>query len=235
MKVNKIFKNILKNTYVLYGVLFVALTNILGYMSHHNYEAVILFALVGFLTQYFSNNMIIILLAPIVFTAVFTLLRQNVREGLGDPPNDKAPNDKAVSTKPEPDSKDVSLDCSIGTETTCSDISGCSWGSKLGQPATCNSQIGMTTLHPKWIKDDEKTEKDFYKNLPEDVDDLGIQEMTKRTEDLAKNQQNLRDTMTKMRPMMDQAQNILSNIDTGAMKKMMDMAESITSPFQKKS
>lgn len=216
MKVNKIFKNILKNTYVLYGVLFVALTNILGYMSHHNYEAVILFALVGFLTQYFSNNMIIILLAPIVFTAVFTLLRQNVREGLDDPP--------------KPDSKDGSLDCSIGTETTCSDISGCSW-----KGTECTPGSGMTTLHPKWIKDDEKTEKDFYKNLPEDVDDLGIQEMTKRTEDLAKNQQNLRDTMTKMRPMMDQAQNILSNIDTGAMKKMMDMAESITSPFQKKS
>lgn len=232
MKVNKIFKNILKNTYVLYGVLFVALTNILGYMSHHNYEAVILFALVGFLTQYFSNNMIIILLAPIVFTAVFTLLRQNVREGLGEPPNDKA-----VSTKPEPDSKDVSLDCSVNKEeTTCTGIKGCSWGGKPGKPSTCsNSKIGMTTLHPKWIKDDEKTEKDFYKNLPEDVDDLGIQEMTKRTEDLAKNQQNLRDTMTKMRPMMDQAQNILSNIDTGAMKKMMDMAESITSPFQKKS
>ena len=68
MKVNKVFKNILKNTYVLYGVLFVALTNILGYMSHHNYEAVILFALVGFLTQSFSKNMIIVLLVAMVST-----------------------------------------------------------------------------------------------------------------------------------------------------------------------
>ena len=93
----------------------------------------------------------------------------------------------------------------------------------------------MTTLHPKWVKDDEKTEQDFYKNLPEDVDDLGIHEMTKRTADLAKNQQNLRDTMTKMMPMMDQAQNILSNIDTDAMKQMMNMADSLTTPFQKKS
>jgi len=213
MKVNKVFKNILKNTYVLYGVLFVALTNILGYMSHHNYEAVILFALVGFLTQSFSKNMIIILLVPIVFTAVFTLLRQNVREGI-------VPGDI----------------CSRGTETTCSDISGCSWG---GEPATCSIkssiQSAMTTLHPKWVKDDEKTEQDFYKNLPEDVDDLGIHEMTKRTADLAKNQQNLRNTMTKMMPMMDQAQNILSNIDTDAMKKMMNMADSLTTPFQKKS
>lgn len=220
MKVNKVFKNMLKNTYVLYGVLFVALTNILGYMSHHNYEAVILFALVGFLTQHFSNNMIIILLAPIVFTAVFTLLRQNVREGLD-------------SKGEDPSSTVVSLDCGNNKKKNhCKKINGCSWNVKKG---TCGLQNGMTTLHPKWVKDDEKTEQDFYKNLPEDVDDLGIHEMTKRTADLAKNQQNLRDTMTKMMPMMDQAQNILSNIDTDAMKQMMNMADSLTTPFQKKS
>ena len=227
MKVNKIFKNMLKNTYVLYGVLFIALTNILGYLSHHNYEAVILFALVGFLTQYFSTNMIIILLAPVVFTAVFTMLRQNVREGL-DSKKDEDP-----STKHKPAGKVVSLDCSGGTDnTTCEKIPGCSWGDKTKH---CGPKSAMTTLHPKWIKDDEKTEKDFYKNLPEDVDDLGIHEMTKRTEDLAENQKNLRETMTQMRPMMDQAQNILSNIDTNAMQKMMDMADSITTPFKKKS
>jgi hypothetical protein len=218
MKVNKIFKNILKNTYVLYGVLFVALTNILGYMSHHNYEAVILFALVGFLTQYFSNNMIIILLAPIVFTAVFTLLRQNVREGLDSKGEDPSTTEEDCGNNKK--------------ENHCKKINGCSWNVKKG---TCGLQNGMTTLHPKWVKDDEKTEQDFYKNLPEDVDDLGIHEMTKRTADLAKNQQNLRDTMTKMMPMMDQAQNILSNIDTDAMKQMMNMADSLTTPFQKKS
>jgi hypothetical protein len=225
MKVNNVIKNMLNNTYVLYGVLFVALTNILGYMSYHNFEAVILFALVGFLTQAFSKNMIIILLVPIVFTAVFTMLRQNVREGVDNPPKDIREN---VSKQ---NSTVVPVNCTAGAsdKDVCNDISGCSWDNNK-----CSNKIGMTTLHPKWIKDDEKTEKDFYKNLPEDVDDLGIHEMTKRTEDLAKNQQNLRNTMTKMMPMMDQAQNILSNIDTDAMKKMMDMADSLTSPFKLK-
>ena len=31
MNLKKVLKNLLKNTYVLYGVLFVALTNVLGY------------------------------------------------------------------------------------------------------------------------------------------------------------------------------------------------------------
>lgn len=231
MKVNKVFKNILKNTYVLYGVLFVALTNILGYMSHHNYEAVILFALVGFLTQSFSKNMIIILLVPIVFTAVFTLLRQNVREGMVE----GVVGEGVVDNKHDDDDDDdkekgMSPKCTNLAKTACIPSTGCKW-----KDTKCVPLDTMTTLHPKWVKDDEKTEQDFYKNLPEDVDDLGIHEMTKRTADLAKNQQNLRNTMTKMMPMMDQAQNILSNIDTDAMKKMMNMADSLTTPFQKKS
>jgi hypothetical protein len=231
MNVKKVLKNMLKNTYVLYGVLFIAVMNVLGYMTHQNYEAVILFALVGFLTQYFSKNMIIILLAPIIFTAVFIVLRQNVREGLAD----KSPTGKTGSTKT--DLKKPSCDART-TKTACG-TEDCTWlPEDLEHPTkkgTCSAKAAMTTLHPKWIKDDEKTEQDFYNNLPDDVDDLGISEMTKRTEDLAKNQKNLRDTMTKMMPIMDQAQNMLSNIDTKHMKQMMDMAESVTAPFKRKS
>ena len=252
MNLKKVLKNLLKNTYVLYGVLFVALTNVLGYLSYQNFEAVIVFALVGFLTQYFSKNMIIILLVPIVFTAVFTVLRQNVREGIEsnsaksnkstkaptttEPP---APPTKAPTTTepPAPPTKaaptsTAAPNCAQPTnQTSCEEIKGCTWNDKK----KCVAKSGMTTLHPKWIKDEEKTEQDFYKNLPEDVDDLGIHEMTQRTEDLAEKQKNLRSSMTKMMPIMDQAQNILANIDTGSMKKMMDMADSLTTPFQKKS
>ena len=240
MNLNKLFKNLLKNTYVLYGVLFIALTNILGYMSYHNFEAVIIFALIGFLTQYFSKNMIIILLVPIVFTAVFTVLRQNVREGVvgdkeesdSEPKTDSFKTDSSKTDMPKIDSpKTISLaNCNAIDQTKCEDIKGCTWNDQN----KCVSKSGMTTLHPKWIRDDEKTETDFYKNLPEDVDDLGIHEMTQRTEDLAEKQKNLRESMTKMMPLMDQAQNIIANIDTNSMKKMMDMADSLTTPFRKK-
>jgi len=229
----------LKNTYVLYGVLFIAVMNVLGYMTHQNYEAVILFALVGFLTQYFSKNMIIILLAPIIFTAVFIVLRQNVREGLADKPV-TGPNKPHVNSPapkvppPDPTKSKESSSCASHNNDTCDNIDGCAWSGSV-KKGTCSAKAAMTTLHPKWIKDDEKTEQDFYNNLPDDVDDLGISEMTKRTEDLAKNQKNLRDTMTKMMPIMDQAQNMLSNIDTKHMKQMMDMAESVTAPFKRKS
>ena len=183
-------KKLLKNTYVLYGVLFIALTNILGYMSYQNYEAVIIFALVGFLTQYFSKNMIIILLVPIVFTALFNVFRRNVREGVvGDKKdsNQSTDNNKKDRDQSTDNSKKATPKikaCNSTDEAECNGLEGCSWD----KPGKKCASSGMTTLHPKWIKDDEKTEQDFYKNLPGDVDDLGIHEMTKRTEDLAEKQ-----------------------------------------------
>ena len=243
MKVNKIlksrFKNLLNSKYVLYGVLFIALTNVVGYMSLQNYEAVMLFALVGFLTQYFSSNMIIILSVPIVFTALFATARHNVREGLDN--KTKLDNKKKLlsenkliitSTADKKKKSSTPTTCLSGdTFKKCGKLKGCLWNTNS---KTCEAEP-MTNLHPKWIKDDEKTEEDFYKNLPEDVDNLGIAEMSKRTDDLVKNQKNLRNTMTKMMPMMDQAQNLLSNIDTDSMKEIMDMAQSLTAPFQKTS
>ena len=175
--------------------------------------------------------MIIILLVPIVFTAVFSVLRRNMREGIVGDKED-------VSDKPTDDPKDTegeaftpSTACNADTSDECGKITGCSWNEKTKQ---CASMSGMTTLHPKWVKDEEKTKQDFYKTLPEDVDDLGIHEMTKRTEDLSKKQKELRESMTKMAPMMDQAHKILANIDVESMKSMMNMAETMTTPFQKK-
>ena len=238
MKVNKIlksrFKNLLNSKYVLYGVLFIALTNVVGYMSLQNYEAVMLFALVGFLTQYFSSNMIIILSVPIVFTALFATARHNVREGLDNKTTHKKheKNKPIITSTADNSQKSSTPTCLSGnTFKKCGTLKGCLWDTKS---ETCKAEP-MTNLHPKWIKDDEKTEEDFYKNLPEDVDNIGIAEMSKRTDDLVKNQKNLRNTMTKMMPMMDQAQNLLSNIDTDSMKEIMDMAQSLTAPFQKTS
>lgn len=274
---------LLKNKSVLYGVLFLALMNVLGYMNNKNYDAIIIFSLVGFLTQYFSQNMIIILLVPIVFTAVFTLMRRNVREGLvveglagskvraatelevvveatvfvaeaTDSTNYVEAVVLAVPTSTEPEYQ-LSFSATDPDQDTDSDqdtsfmkplseikmrLPEVSAGRRLGEVADGDGGGGgddeeMTNLHPKWIKDDTQTEKDFYSNLPEDVDNVGMVEMNKQTKELVKNQKNLRNTMTKMMPIMDQAQNILANIDTGSMKKMMDMADSLTTPFQKSS
>ena len=79
MKLDATIKRLLKNRIVLYVVFFFSVTNVLGYLTTGNTDAVVFFALVGFLSKQFSNNMTVVLLIAMVST---NLLMSGVfREG----------------------------------------------------------------------------------------------------------------------------------------------------------
>ena len=59
-------KNLLKNKIVLYVLVASALTNILGYISMNNNQAIVLFISLGLITSFFSRNMIVILIVPLI-------------------------------------------------------------------------------------------------------------------------------------------------------------------------
>ena len=61
----------LKNKIVLYLVFFIAVSNVFGYLMINEYDAIMLFFLVGFLTSYFSKNMIIVMATAIIATNTF--------------------------------------------------------------------------------------------------------------------------------------------------------------------
>lgn len=81
MKLPKNFIKMLENKYVLYFVLFLAVTNLLGYLVFGNINAVIFFILVGFLVYNFSKNMIIVLTVPLILTSIL-MIGKTVKEGL---------------------------------------------------------------------------------------------------------------------------------------------------------
>jgi hypothetical protein len=68
--------SLLKDKNVLYIVVFIAIANLLGYLMLHDFEAILFFLLVGFLTTYFSKNMIIILIVGMVSAALFKVSSQ---------------------------------------------------------------------------------------------------------------------------------------------------------------
>jgi|LakMenEpi03Aug12_release.lakeMendotaPanAssembly.Ray.scaffolds.fasta_scaffold42136_7 hypothetical protein len=72
---------LLTNKYVLYFVVFLAATNVFGYLVSNKVNAVIFFALVAFLVSNFSKNMIVILLVAIVATNLL-MANKTMREGL---------------------------------------------------------------------------------------------------------------------------------------------------------
>ena len=94
--------NVLTNKYVLYILLFFAITNVLGYLAMHDYESLTLMVAIGALTHYFSRNMIVILSAAILGAV---LLRGPMRsewawaEKEGFAPTGKKDKDKEEESK----------------------------------------------------------------------------------------------------------------------------------------
>jgi hypothetical protein len=59
---------LLKNKIVLYVIAFLSATNVLSYLIAGTYDAIVFFMLIGYLTTYFSKNMIIVLLTAMLTT-----------------------------------------------------------------------------------------------------------------------------------------------------------------------
>jgi hypothetical protein len=72
---------LLTNKYFLYFIVFLAVSNVLGYLVTNKVNAVIFFALIAFLMTNFSKNMSVILLVAI-FATNLLMANKTMREGL---------------------------------------------------------------------------------------------------------------------------------------------------------
>ena len=116
----------LQNKFVLYGSLLIVLLAILCFLANHNFNAIVLMALIGLLTSFFSKNMIIVLLTPFFAVVVLELIRGDMMiEGLEnkakakDTDTDKAKDtDKANAKDKDINAKwdNVHTPCSTATK-----------------------------------------------------------------------------------------------------------------------
>ena len=75
---------LLTNKYILYTLLVLSIINILGYIETNNFDALALQLLVGYITTYFTKNMIVILLVALLFGSCkicISSFRNNLKEG----------------------------------------------------------------------------------------------------------------------------------------------------------
>lgn len=91
---------LLTNKYFLYFMVFLASTNVLGYLVTNKLNAVAFFALVGFLTYQFSKNMAVILLVAVISTN-FMMSNKMMREGLENRSTESSSLDNVESKDPE--------------------------------------------------------------------------------------------------------------------------------------
>jgi len=92
-------KSWLHNVYVLYFIFIIALGDLYYLMASHSWFYMTLFVLIGFLTSFFSKNMVVILCIAIAFTNILKTALVNSREGFHEGITDPVDQDAESITK----------------------------------------------------------------------------------------------------------------------------------------
>ena len=210
MNLGRDMKKLLKNKMVLYIVLFITVTNLLGYLMVNNIDAVILLFLVGLLTSYFSKNMIVVMLAAIIFTNLLVgsknASRTPLLEGYGHKNDKDEESDKEAEEAEEDTDK----------------------GANKGK--TKNVDETLITLNPASInEEDTGSDLDFpgsleaaYDNLDKLLSSDAINKMSADTQKLAEKQHKLMKNIGKLEPLMENAQNMMEGLNGGKVEQLME-------------
>ena len=196
MKLMKLFEN----KYMLYLVFAVSVIKLISNMTSGENEKVILFILIGIVSSFFSKNMTIILLIPLVLTSIygasqFEGLKNKGGEGEGEEDKPK---------KKESDLPDVIT----------------------GPDASDLSSTDNMTLYKKKRVDYASTLEDAYGDLNNILDSDGIKNLTGDTKKLMEQQKQLAGALKNMTPLITQAQDMLKGFD---IKGLTDVAKGFSS------
>ena len=125
----------LKDKRVLYIVLFLAVSNLFGFLMTQNFNGIIVFLLTGLVSTYFSRNMIVVMLVAMVVsnTVSGTNMFRTIQEGME---NDKKKDDEEGEDHDEDEKKKE------GMESKKKD-----------------KKQGMTTLSPSSLDEEEASSK----------------------------------------------------------------------------
>lgn len=199
MKSPKLEK-LLQNKYVLYVVSFIAIMNLLGYIILQNINAAIFFAVVGFLSSYFTKNMIVILVIAMVSTNLYVLGNSNVVEAMSN-------RRKEIKDKISQKKSDSSA---AADSTTTSDAT----QSSTVPEANTEPMTGLRKRKSGSNKIDyAKTLTDAYQNLQGAVGNEGIEGLTNQTKELMTQQNALMDNIKTIEPFLKTAQGFMKGLD----------------------
>ena len=251
MKLPKNFIKMLENKYVLYFVLFLAITNLLGYLFLGNINAIVFFILVGFLVGNFSKNMIIILTVPLILTSIL-MVGKKVSEGMEtkestiDTAKENAQSavtsakEHISSEHPEKASNLSDLQSSIQekkeeTKTklqTNTERSLPETGDDTHESTTAPEVEGAEHFQSNGTNkrrnriDYAATVEDAYGDLNKILGGDGIKRLTEDTQKLMSQQMQLADAMKNMGPLLSQAKDMLKGFDFKELGGIANLAKS---------
>lgn len=184
-------KSLLKDKNVLYIVAFLAATNALTYLMSGNFDAIVFFGVVGYLTTYFSKNMIVVLLVAMLTTNLLLgtrMIKKRV-EGMSGK--------RKKETKDEEDEPSQPF---LGTTPQGKPTS-----EQMTDKKKSNGKTGSQV-------DYAATLENAYDNLDNLIGNDGIKKMSQQTERLAMKQKELMQNIENMGPMLEKAGNMLKDL-----------------------
>ena len=180
-------EKLLQNKYVLYLVLFIAITNVLGYLAIEDFNSIMVFIAVSALASYFSKNMIIILGSAILGTNVL-YANSRMREGMKDTdPEKKKKKEKEKFATQFPSSRPAKA-------------------AKAAEASDEEDEVDTNRI------DYAATMEQAYDNLNKMLGDGGMKNLTKDTKGLMDQQKELMGQLKDFAPLMEQAGSMLDKL-----------------------
>jgi len=205
MKLN--LNSFLKDKNVLYVVLFLSITNIFGYLMLRNFDAIVFFFVVGFLSTYFSKNMIIVMIIAMLSTnlLVGTKLLGSYKEGI----TNMKPKKDGVAIPMKKKKKNPPIEHMDTLSPSNID----------GSDDDNTSEVIQGTK-PKINY--ASTLESAYDNLDKLLSSDSINKMTEDTQRLAEKQQMLMGNIEKLVPFIGKAENLLKGMNSDKMGGMLE-------------
>lgn len=175
----------MKDKNVLRIVAFISVMNLLGYVMLRDMDSVAFFFIIGFLTTYFSKNMIVVLLVAMITTNFLAVINKSKSyqqlEGFGG---------KGAGRKNSKKVQDTSLKVS---------------------PASNNIDQEMSTGTPGGL-DNAATVEKAYENLDNMLGTDAIHKMSSDTQQLSKRQKNLQKQIETLQPLLKNSFSMLDKM-----------------------
>lgn len=247
-KMLKLFAELMTSKYFLIFLTGLSAINIVGYLSMGCVDAVILFALVSFITFIFSKNMSVVLLVSVVIVNLF--MHANKVDGLtvggrkdtsqsgGYAPDDPGNGvetltnmkDAQANGDVEVSEEEVETETTTITEEEVEDDKEEVVVKKKKPPM----EESFQQLQPAVVKqhphiDYGTTLSDAYKNLEKMLGEGGLKNLTSDTKKLMEQQSKLFNSMENIAPLLSQAQDLMKKMDvtqfSGKVGGLADSAE----------
>ena len=205
--IKKTTEKVVTNKYVLYTVLFLAILNVLAFLTTGNFISLAVFGLVGLLTSYFTKNMTVILLVTLVVSSFIHISKATVEAMTNKGKKGKKGGKKPVVGKLDLEDEDHDSD-SEDHESDDDDEE--SDAGEKGDDAPMMKKNKNKLNH-------QATVQASYKNIHGILGSDNFKKMTADTNKLLGQQTKLTESLNNMAPILKNAESLLGKFDMDKM------------------